>query len=261
MGEPDFPEFSELLDAVCSLLSRGTYAPNATNTALFFRALSRWPLAEVRAAFDAHVADPQRGRFVPVPADLIAQIEARAGDDGRPGAEEAWSIALTARDEADTVVWTDDIDQAWQVVQPVLQSGDKVGARMAFKEAYARIVDEARLSRRPLLWRAALGHDSTRHADALRRAAALGRGVDIELAIELATLPAPRGEVLLLGGATSSGLLSEEQRAVLAAVRVALDRGTEKPSADQVDRERIAALRAQSARLVAGHLDTKAEAA
>lgn len=249
MGEPDLPEFSALLDAVCSLLSRGAYVPNATNTALFFRAMSRHALADVRAAFDGHVADPQRGRFVPVPADLIAQIEFRAGDDGRPGAEEAWSIALAGRDEAETIVWTAEIAQAWGVVQPVMQAGDLIGARMAFKEAYSRIVGDARAQREPLRWIAALGHDSTRHLDALRRAADLGRLVDDDLAA-LAALPAPRGALLLGGGAGVAGAPSEQRRQVLAAVRAAIAGAVQAPSADQIDRERTAGLMAQSAALV-----------
>lgn len=246
MVERDFSEFGQLLDAVCGLLSRGAYTPNATNTALFFRALARYPLSEVRAAFDAHVADPQRGRFVPVPADLIAQIEAMAGDDGRPGAEEAWAIALRGQDEAETIVWTEEAAQAWGVALPVLQSGDDVGARMAFREAYGRMVAEARSQRRAVQWSAALGHDPTRRADALRRAADLGR-LPKGSADEFTALPAPRSPVLLLGDTKVAGEPSKAQREALEALRGALASKLEQPSPDLIDRQRTAELRQRAA--------------
>lgn len=195
MVETDLPEFSVMLDAVCSMLSRGTYTPNDLATGMFFRAMARWPLADVRGAFDAHVADPQRGRFVPVPADLIAQIEARAGDDGRPGAEEAWALSLAARDEADTVVWTAEMAAAWTVARGVFDLGDEVGARMAFREAYTRLVEEARRGRVAMAWQVSLGFDAERRALAIASAVSLGR---LPMS-QLTALPAPpRGDVLLL---------------------------------------------------------------
>jgi hypothetical protein len=175
MRESDHQAFVELLDAVCALLSRGAYRPTATNTALFFRALARYELADVRAALDAHVADPVRGRFVPVPADLIAQLQGAAADDGRPGPEEAWAIALRSQDEAETVVWTEEIAQAMGIARPVLDAGDEVGARMAFREAYSRIVQAARHEGHTPGWMASLGFDTERRQVALETAAASGR--------------------------------------------------------------------------------------
>ena len=58
MREGDFDQFGEMLDAVCMLLSRGSYIPSAANSALWFRALSEYDLDAVRSAFDAHVKDP-----------------------------------------------------------------------------------------------------------------------------------------------------------------------------------------------------------
>src|SRR5688572_10882814 len=98
MRDAEILRFTELLDATCSLRSRGTYKPNAQQAELFFRALSQYDMATVRAAFDAHVKDPVRGRFVPLPADIIAQIIGQTDADGRPGAEEAWATAVLARD-------------------------------------------------------------------------------------------------------------------------------------------------------------------
>lgn len=174
MRETDYREFSLMLDSVCSLLSKGAYAPNGTNTALWFRSLAAHDLAAVRAGFDAHVRDPQRGRFVPNPADILAQIVGDLDDDGRPGPEEAWALAQKAADEAATVVWTPEIAQAWGIARSVQNLGDDVGARMAFKEAYVRIVSEARSKREPLRWEASLGHDAAQRDEALQRAQSAG---------------------------------------------------------------------------------------
>lgn len=188
MREPDFAEFGGMLDAVCGLLSRGTYVPNATNTALWFRALAAYDIATVRAGFDGHVKDPQRGRFVPTPADIVAQIVGAAAADGRPGPEEAWAIAVQATDEARTVVWTDEIAQAWGMAQPVLQKGDDVGARMTFREVYNRLVTDAREAGRKPMWTASLGDDKEQRDIAMQRAWRAGLLPKPE---PVAALPAP----------------------------------------------------------------------
>ena len=248
MVEADLPEFTLMLDAVSAMLSRGAYTPNDVSTGMFFRAMARWPLADVRAAFDAHVADPQRGRFVPVPADLIAQLDAMAGADDRPGAEEAWATAITAADEGETVVWTEETAEAWGIAWPVMAVGDEVGARMAFRESYSRLVASARAARRPRRWQAALGLDRNRQVDALRRAVGLGRlpAADLEA---VAALPAPHAPVLLLAGGTSAAGSepSAAHRLALQALRAAVEARAAMPSADVLDRQRTAELRAAAA--------------
>lgn len=244
MREPDFGEFSKLLDAVCSLLSRGTYVPNATNTALWFRSLQAHELAVVRAAFDAHVKDPQRGRFVPTPADVIAQIEGLASNDGRPGAEEAWAMALAARDEADTVVWTAEMAEAWAVARSVFDLGDEVGARMAFREAYTRLVEEARRAHMPAAWSVSLGFDLERRALAITAAVRAGRLPQEELL----ALPSPaRGDALLLPVSSAN---TDTARQRLRELAEKLRNPAERPSAAQLDHERTQALKAEAARLV-----------
>lgn len=78
-------------------------------------------------------------------------------DDGRPGVEEAW--AMIPRDEAMSVVWTTEIAEAWGIALQLLNDGDGVAARMAFKEAYQGIVSRARDEREPVQWMPSLGHD------------------------------------------------------------------------------------------------------
>lgn len=206
MHSSDIAPFTDMLDAVCSALSRGTYKASDANTALYFRALQRYPLEVVRAAFDAHVSDPARGRFVPVPADLIAQIDAMQSDDGRLGAEEAWALALRSQDEQATIVWTTEVAEAFKAARPTLDGGDKVGARMAFKEAYSRIVRVARAEQSPVQWQPSLGYDPKLRHQALAEGIAAGLlpapGAEpTGFSGEPLQLAAPRAGVLLLEGA------------------------------------------------------------
>lgn len=78
-------------------------------------------------------------------------------DDGHLGLEEAW--ALCPRDEDQTVVWTGEIAGAFFVARPLLQQGDQVAARMAFRECYTRLLQEARNERRAAVWTVSQGHD------------------------------------------------------------------------------------------------------
>jgi hypothetical protein len=84
-------------------------------------------------------------------ADIIARL-----DDGRPGAEEAWT--MMPRGEAASVVWTDEMVQAWGAVTDMLDS-DPAGARAVFRDVYLQAVQEARLARKPVRWTPSLGSD------------------------------------------------------------------------------------------------------
>jgi hypothetical protein len=101
-------------------------------------------------------------------ADVIARI-----DDGRPGPEEAWS--MIPRSEEQTAVWTDEIANAHSAAAPLLALGDEVAARMAFKEAYVRLVTQARAARSPVVWRVSLGWDKAGREPAIARAVDQGR--------------------------------------------------------------------------------------
>jgi hypothetical protein len=169
MRDHDYPLFAKILDQVCGVLGKGNYKPDAQATAIWFRTLSAYDLEAVRMAFDAHVRDPDRGRFVPVPADIVAKIVAQ---DGRPNADEAWAIAVKGADESASVAWTDDIAEAWGVALPVWRSGDEVGARMAFKDAYGRITRDRQGT--PVNWWASLGDDRAEREAVVRQAASTG---------------------------------------------------------------------------------------
>ncbi|SPA44629.1 hypothetical protein [Cupriavidus taiwanensis] len=191
MHKTDYDAFAGMLDAIYSL--HGKTLP-AEAKAMFFRAMSGFSLDVVRSAMDAHVRDSQRGQFPPKPADLMAQIEGAAVNDGRPGPDEAWAIALRGLDEAETVVTTAEIMEAFGVSRAVLDGGDEVGARMAFKDAYARIVQEARRAKKPAGWTVSLGWDVEK------------RGEPVRKAVEAGLLPAPTAAALLPAPMPSEGL-------------------------------------------------------
>lgn len=90
--------------------------------------------------------------------------------DGRPGKDEAWSIALSASDEYETVVLTTEIRQAMIASNPILEAGDKIGARMAFMSAYERLVSFARAEDQPAKWEVSLGFDPGRRVTAIETA-------------------------------------------------------------------------------------------
>lgn len=249
MREADLPAFQARLDAVCSMLSRGRYVPDPVAGAVAFRALEDYPLADVLAAFDAHVKDRDRGRFPPVPADLIAQLEKHAADDGRPGSDEAWAIALASADERDTVVWSDEIAEAFTAARPVLAAGDEVGARMAFRQTYDRLVGAGRRAGRAVQWQASLGSDPERRALAIAAATRAGRATSVE--DDALRLPSASIGTLLLAadGAPAEGVgipAPPEARAALRALRDRLAARTDDPSADAQARAATAAAQAKT---------------
>lgn len=77
--------------------------------------------------------------------------------DGRPRAEEAWS--LYPKDETSSACVTDEMLIAGRAAQDLIRSGDMVAARMAFIEAYRSEVMRARGSGRRVSWMVTLGTD------------------------------------------------------------------------------------------------------
>ena len=103
---------------------------------------------------------------------IVAEIESLK-PDGRLGADEAW--ALYPHDEATSAVLTNEISEAMQIAQPLLNEGDKVGARMAFKEAYTRIVAKNKNEGIAPKWFPSLGTDKNGREEVLKQAVQLGR--------------------------------------------------------------------------------------
>lgn len=126
--------------------------------------LSDYPAADVGAALKACRRE-LNGKLT-----LAAILQRIHGADGRPGKDEAWSIAMAASDEFETVLLTPEIRQAMSASGPILDAGDKVGARMAFLSAYERLVGYARAEGLPLKWEVSLGYDPARRVQAIEQA-------------------------------------------------------------------------------------------
>lgn len=99
----------------------------------------------------------------PALSEVLARI-----DDGRPGPEEAW--AMIPKDEIGSVIWTEEMAGAFGTARLLLNEGDEVAARMAFKESYIRLSAEARNSRTPVRWTPSFGFDVAARNSALAEA-------------------------------------------------------------------------------------------
>lgn len=169
--------------------------------------LSEYPLDEVMTALKRCRREVS-GRFTL--ASIIDRINAA---DGFPGADEAW--ALMSRPEDDTVVIIREMAEAMQVARPLLVDGDNVAARMAFRETYTRIVNEAREKRIKPKWFVSLGHDPQGRAQPIADAIRAGK---LQLDHSLSLLgPDSKAELLKLTGNTSHPFLLEYKQAQIEA--------------------------------------------
>jgi hypothetical protein len=98
-------------------------------------------------------------------ADVISRI-----DDGRPGPDEAW--AMVPLSESESVVWTEEMAKAFSLCN---FDGGLNAARLAFREAYKSLVDEARSNGVPAKWAHSLGWNPRGREQVLTRAVQLGR--------------------------------------------------------------------------------------
>jgi hypothetical protein len=180
----------ELLKAVAvtSELCGRTFSEAAAR--VFVDDLSRFPEPAVMKAL-ARCRREVRG--VLTIQDVVSRL-----DDGRPGPEEAW--AQMPFDESQSVVWTDEMANAFGIARGLLDEGDKVGARMAFKEAYIRLVGEARDSGRAVSWTPSLGYDKGGQDAVLSEAVALGRFTHEHAQSISPSLPCPSSDILALAG-------------------------------------------------------------
>lgn len=190
--------------------------------------LTHYPLRVIGAAFVSYMAE--NDTFEPKPVAIANRCKLL---DGRPGTEEAWALALTAQDEADTVVWTSEVAEALNIARPVLESSGPISARKTFIEAYERIVAKARLMHTPVQWVPSLGWDLTKRQAVLSSAVTAG------------LLPAPAAAALLPPpiGAAKDDVKAQEQikniREMLA--RMNEEKQQERELHEKREREAVAA--------------------
>lgn len=142
--------------------------------------LSMYPLADVLQSL-VRVRREHSGKLtLKLILDILSPLA------GWLSANEAWALALPAIDEKSTVVWTPEIAKAFEVARPILEDGDKIGARMAFIPAYDRIINQAKLANRTPSYEVSAGwcpHN---------------RDLAIQNAVTVGLLPAPKNDPMML---------------------------------------------------------------
>ena len=200
MNDSQKPQFLHLL--ATTLAKYGKSMPEAAIAKTWIAEMAPYPFDIVRKAIQMYC--DENGEFAPVPAGIAKRCKLL---DSRPGPDEAWAISLNSQDESKTVVWTSECAAAFALCQSVLETGDKVAARMTFKEVYTRMVAEARALHSPVVWVQSIGW-SDRGSDELRALAladAARRGI---------LLPAPVAGLLEGPQSTSDACAREKIQAI-----------------------------------------------
>jgi hypothetical protein len=190
--------FSDLLDAVLPI-----YRMEASKETkrLWWEVLKSHNMADVSAAFSEHASKNGKGI---TPAD-INNLIAAANPDGRPGADEAWAM-LPYQDEKPSVVMTDEMSEAFGISREV---DDMNGARMAFRDAYNRIVERNKRAGIKPKWFASLGHDKAGREIVLSEAVRLGR-ISQSHADKMLPPPDDRNRNAVLALVASNGILANK---------------------------------------------------
>lgn len=167
MNDLDKKQFAIIVRS--TIMTCGGAAPSPDILRIWFAALISYDIKDVSNAFSQYVT---RGKFPPKPADILEILD-RIKPDGRPGVEEAWS--MIPQDEYSSCVMTEEMAQAWGIAKHLLDEGDKIGARMSFKEVYCNLVNEAKRNGIKVKWFASIGRDVEMRTTVLAEAVRLGR--------------------------------------------------------------------------------------
>ena len=235
-----YDELADLAAALCATAETLGQSLSASAAELMAEDLAEYSVPELLSALKAC------RREVTGKLTLAAILQRVNAADGRPGRDEAWSIALQAGDEFDTVVMTAEIQKALSAASPILEQGDKVGARMAFLSAYDRHCAEARNQGAPVKWEVSLGFDPDRRRIAIENAQIQGLLPPADANRELArleyTMPPSDTAVAIAGLITGKvSTPSPEARERIAQLKADLA-ATQREKAERLDREAREAL-------------------
>lgn len=199
MRAADHPAMTALLARV--MASYGKPLPEASILKAWLDELAPFSPRTIELAFSEY--SMERPDFPPVPNSIAARCRL---NDGRPDENEAWAQSLPALDEFASVTWTKEMGDAFHVARPLLEGGDEIGARMAFKDAYKRLVAEARAKNAPAVWTVSAGFDGER------------RQLEVARAVRAGLLPAPPAHLLLENGTDLPPAKPEGLKQVLEAI-------------------------------------------
>lgn len=163
MNPSDLNEFQNIMLGMFETFGQEA---SMTRLSVYKEALKPYAILDIRTALNLLI---RHCKFIPKPADIIELIEQASGNK-HVLSSEAWSIALSARDESNTVVWTDEMHKAWVSAKNVMDLGDEVGARRAFIESYERLVQESIFNCKPIHVTVSLGFDKAKRTQAINKA-------------------------------------------------------------------------------------------
>ncbi len=164
MIDEEKEEFVKLINVIAAI-----YDKQLTEIKLkgYWEFLKGYSIADVKSGINSHIKNKEE-KFFPLPSQIIAGIPSFL----HIGGDEAWAIALTSFDESETVVITKEIEAARAISLPIWADGDKISARMTFKDSYRRIIKD---SGEPVSWKVSLGADKDKRLPAIEKAKQLGR--------------------------------------------------------------------------------------
>lgn len=199
MRAADHPAMIALLTRV--MASYGKPLPESSVLKAWLDELAPFSPKTIEMAFSEYSLE--RPDFAPAPNGIAARCRL---NDGRPDENEAWAQSLPALDEFASVTWTKEMGDAFLLARPMLEGGDEIGARMAFKDAYKRMVAEARAKNIPAEWMVSAGFDGER------------RHLEVARAMSAGLLPAPPAHLMLESGTGLPPVKPEGLKQVLEAI-------------------------------------------
>jgi hypothetical protein len=166
---------------------------------MWWEALRHFPDGSVKASAIRHL---KTSHFKPQLADIVKGCEAQIEGQWL-GADEAW--ALMPKSESDSAMLTDEIAQAMAAASTLIEGGDKVAARMAFKDAYNRLVEKAKTEGRGPRFFPSFGSDAAGRVSMMANAVQKG-----QITLDAAThaLPEYGADIVRMCGVSSHPLLA-----------------------------------------------------
>lgn len=241
MQSHDLEPFAIMLRRTFLACSAGSKEPDVDTVNLYFDLFAGTGLETMAKALAFHTRHPERGRFPPRPADLTYALQQF---DGHPSPDEAWAIAVKAADESTTVVWTEQIAQAWGTAS-ILFERTPGQAASAFKERYAGLLDAERAAGRPAQWLTSLGDNKGQAQAALQVAHSEGKLKQL----------GPEERLLLEGKPLTMkppSWLAEQWSALSNKLKAQVAEPSGRELECKTDRERTAQLKQQADRLAKG---------
>lgn len=158
--QPVFSAEHELIEAVAATAELCGHPLTPAAALLLARDLSSLDRQAVLAALARCRAELPHTLNI---GEVLARIE-----DGRPTAEEAWNMLPVT--EAASVVWTNEMAQAWSGVASHLLNNEREMAHGLFVQCYAHAVLMARCKQEKVTWTASLGTDPAQREQVLLEA-------------------------------------------------------------------------------------------